>query len=172
MTDEAKSAQEQFYAAIQNSQAVVRSLRKARTGHIGGTQEMLIINPNTPVPPMKRPSMMRVRAKDTGQFEAHLVLIHRLLNLSDEEGEIICIGRPPERREGGSFCDGMRGIWTRANKEPPRVTYLDVPLSDALTSRPVAVFLQLKDAPEDTPLGYIQVQLSNPDVCILFRKGF
>ena len=168
MTAEARDAQQQLYVALQSSTALVESLRKARTGHTGGTQEMLALKPDTPVPPMRRPSQLKIKATGISDFQAHLNLINRLLNLADEEGEIVCIGTPPDA--DASFCGGMQMIWKRAGKEPPKVSYTTAELQDAIASRPVAVFIRLEEAPEEAPSGYLQVALSNPNVCILFRQ--
>lgn len=181
-----KSAQEQFYAALDSTQQIVKLKRKARTGYVNGTQEMIALTPDTPVPDRPNPrraSQLRIRVPTSEMtalredviagFEAHLTLLNRLLKIQEEQGEIVCMGPPPEAQQNGgtSFCEGIKSLWTRSGKAAPQVVYCAGPLDSALTSQPVAVFIRLEDAPKEPPLGYLQVQLSSPDVCILFRRS-
>lgn len=174
------TAQEAFNAALSRSAETVTSLRRRRTRE---TAELPAVNmgrlayetAKQPAAVPVRHNKMRITIPGMNSltdFDAVIMLIERLSQLSNEErGEIICRDRDQLVEDNNGFtCAGFQSLWTRAGKEPPTVRYTDAPLAQVFDEKPVAVFTDPKDAPENVA-GYLRVVLEQPRVCMYLRKG-
>ena len=176
------SIQEAFYAAVRQSQETAAHLRLTRkalqpVGAGEGTRyapsaEFGVAEHHSKQARYrsKTPTLRISTGGGTSEFQATKQLIRRLARISEDQGEIICLGRPqPNGPPKGFSCKGLQSFWTREGRTPPELCYTDASLYDVLETNPLAVFMDPAKAPGRVS-GYLRVCLTDPRVCLFLRE--